>query len=66
MSLVTLEQLAGDLAKHGGAIVSSKECRADEIALARSLGRLAVRFDGAGFVRRPALWLEMANQKNGN
>jgi hypothetical protein len=43
-----------DLVDHGGALVCSGICSTAEITAARAFGRLYVRADGIGYVRRPA------------
>lgn len=56
---MTINQLIDQLAKEGGAIVTSAECSEMEIADAQATGRFAVREDGIGFVRRYAEWLSL-------
>lgn len=54
-----IDQLITQLAREGGAIVSSNECTPIEIADARATGRFAADEHGFGYVRRTREWLAL-------
>jgi len=58
-------KLIAQLAKEGGAIVSTGDCSEIEIANARATGRFAVDNCGYGYVRRTKEWLalQLAREK---
>jgi hypothetical protein len=56
---MTPTELLKQLAREGGAIVTSAECSEMEITAARACGRFSVNDDGIGFVRRHADWLAL-------
>ena len=55
---MTPTELLKQLARDGGAIVTTAECSAMEIADARATLRMAVDEDGIGYVRRYPEWLD--------
>ena len=61
---MTLMDLINDLARYGGAIVSSDACSEMEIVNAELEHRFAItNEEGLGFVRRPQKWLELKTTK---
>jgi hypothetical protein len=61
-----VKEMLGDLARLGGAIVSSNECTDFEVAQTAACGRFYVNeADALGFVRRPKEWLQEIKKLQG-
>lgn len=56
---MTTTQLIDQLAREGGALVSSNDCSEMEIADAQATGRFSVTDAGLGFVLRSKEWLAL-------